>query len=62
MARKMDVPDPIYQWLLRLKGELSVARGRNVTYPEVWEHVKTDYEAEQARRAALLADVKASGQ
>ena len=42
---KMDVPVPIHEWLFALKTQLSAARGYTVTYPEVWHHVKEQYEA-----------------
>ena len=42
---KMDVPQPVYNWLLLVKAELSGARRRNVTWPEVFEYVKQQQEA-----------------
>lgn len=44
-SRKMDVPDPVYQWLATLKAAMTANKGRTVTYPEVWEHVKAVYES-----------------
>lgn len=46
----MDVPEPVYLWLLRLKSQLTAERGRVVTYPEVWEYVKAAYEAQEVAR------------
>ena len=42
---KMDVPQPVYNWLLIVKAELSGARRRNVTWPEVFEHLKEQQQA-----------------
>ena len=37
---KMDVPGPVYHWLLGIKTQLRIERGRNVTWPEVFEYVQ----------------------
>ena len=42
---KMEVPQPVHDWLTALRAQLSAARGRNVTYPEVWEHLREQSEA-----------------
>ena len=42
---KMDVPQPVYNWLLIVKAELSGARQRQVTWPEVFEWLKSQQQA-----------------
>ena len=43
--RKMDVPEPVYEWMQVIKGELRIARRRNVTWAEVWEHIMEQQQA-----------------
>lgn len=42
---KMDVPQPVYDWLLTVRTDLRIARVRQVTWPEVLEHVMRQYQA-----------------
>lgn len=51
-TRKMDIPDPIYQWLLAIRADMMKEKGRNVMFAEVWEHVKAVYEAAELAKAA----------
>lgn len=44
-GRKMDVPGPVVAWLITVKEELRIARGRTVTWPEVLEHVMAQQQA-----------------
>ena len=41
----MDVPRPVYDWLLIVKNELRIARQREVTWPEVFEYLKAQQQA-----------------
>lgn len=44
-TRKLDVPEPIHAWLLRLQVELKVDRGRYVSLAETLEYVKAKCDA-----------------
>lgn len=44
-GRKMDIPGPVVEWLITVKNELAIARGRTVTWPEVFEHVMAQQRA-----------------
>lgn len=51
--RKMDVPEPVYEWMQVIKGELMAARHRYVTWAEVWEHIMQQQQsADQGTGAA----------
>ena len=42
---KMDVPRPVYDWLLTVKTELRLARGHNVTWPDVFDWLMEQHQA-----------------
>lgn len=44
---KMDVPQPVYDWLLTIKTQLRIRRGRNVAWPEVFEYIQQQHQAAQ---------------
>lgn len=49
---KMDVPYPVYNWLLTVKLELRKARQRDVTWPEVFEYVQAQQQAADQMKGA----------
>lgn len=55
-SQKMDVPRPVYNWLLIVKAELRVARGHNVTWPDVFDWLMAQHQEEET--AALTAEAQ----
>lgn len=47
---KMDIPRPVYNWLLTVRTDLCIAREREVKWAEVLEHVMATYQGKGAGR------------
>ena len=47
---KMDIPRPVYNWLLTVRTDLAIAKERDVKWAEVLEHVKDVYQGKEAGR------------